>query len=199
MTKNRKNNLHYWEKARYRVRFEKSLIVALMLMTSLFGVSHRFPQRPWKMKPLPKYITVTAEMVPTTRVGGVPRAPNLPQVPIPVEDEYMPEDETIETTELVETMDLPSYEVTEEELPTFEEFLGFRTQPDDRDKAVSGVVTLSLLVNVFGQVDSVLVLGNTTRSKTFEEDAIFTAYRTRYRLYNEEAVWIERSFNYTVE
>ena len=151
------------------------------------------------MKPLPKYITVTTEMVPTTRAGGVPRAPNLPQVPIPVEDEYLPEDETIETTELVETMDLPSYEVTEEELPTFEEFLGSRTKPDDRDKAVSGVVTLSLLVNVFGQVDSVQVLGNTTRSKAFEEDAIFTAYRTRYRLYNEEAVWIERIFRYTVE
>ena len=187
------------EKARYRVRVEKSMIAALVLMMILFSLSRRIPERPSKVLNLPKVVTVTAEQVPTTRHGGVPNTPMLPQVPIPVEGEYLPEDETIETTELVETMDLPSYEVSLEDLPSFEEFMGLRRTEDDRDKAVSGVVTLAVLVNEFGQVDSVRVLGNTTGSKRLEEDAIFKALRTRYRLTSDEAQWVERPFHFTIE
>jgi TonB family protein len=187
------------EKTRYRVRLEKALIVTLGVMMILFTLSRRIPERAPKELKLPKAVTVMAERVPTTRHGGVPNTPTVPQVPIPVEDEYMPEDETIETTELVETMDLPSYEVALDDLPSFDEFMGFDRVEDDRDKAVSGVVTLSVLVNEFGQVDSVRVLGNTTGSQRLQEEAIFTALRTRYRLKSTEAQWVERPFHFKIE
>ena len=194
-----KSGAYFEEKAKYRVRLEKSMILTLISCIALFGLSRRIPTSPKKTIELAKYITVAPDMTPVTRTGGIPIPPSYPEVPIPSEDEFMTADETIEYTDLDLTEDLPWYDgaygrpAAEFEEPPESKF------EDDRLKAVSGEVRLAVLVNEFGQVDSVRVILNTTRSKSFEEEAIFNAFRTRYKLRNNEAQWIERPFYFKVE
>jgi TonB family protein len=194
-----KSGAYSEEKAKYRVRLEKSMILTLITCIALFCLSRRIPTRPKKIIKLAKYITVTPDMTPVTRTGGIPIPPSYPEVPIPSEDEFMTADETIEYTDLDLSEDLPWYDGeyghpgAQFEEPPESKF------EDDRLQAVSGEVRLAVLVNEFGQVDSVRVILNTTRSKSFEEEAIFNAYRTRYKLQKHEAQWIERPFYFKVE
>ena len=194
-----KSGAYNEEKAKYRVRLEKSMIFTLTSCIVLFCLSRRIPTRPKKIVKLASYITVAPDMIPITRTGGIPMPPSYPEVPIPSEDEFMPADETIEFTDLDLSEDLPWYDG-----PYGQPATNFGDPPelekeDDRPKAVSGEVRLAVLVNEFGQVDSVRVILNTTMSKTFEEEAIFQAFRTRYKLTKPGAQWIERPFHFTVE
>ena len=149
------------------------------------------------------------DMVPATRHGGMPRPPDLPQVPIPVEDEYLPEDETIDLFEFDPNEGISLFDG----IGTMPEAggaggLGLRPirevipeYPNDlRKKGIEGVVMLSLYVNPTGGVDSVEVLQNTSRNKRLERYAIHAAYSSRYvpakRDGKKIACWIQRRYEF---
>ena len=187
------------EKLRYRVRMERSIIFALIGHILLFGFSQKIKRRAVTEKKLPLVVLVTEDIVPITASSRLPMAPDLPSIPIPSEDEFLPDRETIDPTELEVAEAIPwTKQVVE--IPNVEDLIPqFRDKPDDREEAKTGYVLLSILVNVFGRVDSVRVKENTTGSKTYEEDAIFAAFRTRYELHNSEPVWIERPFYFQLK
>lgn len=197
------------EKNRYRIYFERALISTLGCMIVLFTVSHRIPKRNRKYDFVPGFSTMNIDMVPATRHGGMPRPPDLPQVPIPVEDEYLPEDETIDLFEFDPNEGISLFDG----LGTMPEAggaggLGLRPirevipeYPNDlRKKGIEGVVMLSLYVNPTGSVDSVEVLQNTSRNKRLERYAIHAAYSSRYvpakRDGKKIACWIQRRYEF---
>lgn len=185
------------ELAESRRCFEKGLILTLVGVILVFGLSRRIPFRDGKRSGINAYVILTVDMVPVTRQGRVPLVPALPQVPIATEDEYLPVDETIETTELELFEDVPSFTETNEDFLVGEGIPVYQKKDNDAPKVVAGVVELNILVNEFGQVDSVRVLRNTTRSEDYEAQAIKTAYRTRYVIEDkkqQERHWIQRTF-----
>ena len=99
--------VHGSEKLSYRTRFELGLLLALGSMVLLFGLSRRIPHYGRKDRGGGKYVVFALDPIPVTKQGGIPRPPNLPQVPMPTEDEYLPEDETIDSTRLVLTEGIP--------------------------------------------------------------------------------------------
>lgn len=196
------------EKLGYKVRFEQALMLSLVVMILIFGLSRRMSQfrKKWPVGP---YTITNVDIIPLTRHGGMPRRPDLPQVPIPSEDEYLPEDETIETTELDLTEGLPFFDGIGDGVPGGIS-RGSGPRPirevipeypkEERRRGVEGVVELSILVNSQGGVDSVRVVLNTTNSKRLEQSAIRAAYRSRYvpaqREGRKVSRWIRRPYRF---
>lgn len=189
--------LHYKkELISYHKRFEQSFVITLLLVSLLFLFFKRLPTKPLVEKKV-RYVKLSVEDIPITRHRHVPKTPLLPQVPIPSDDDYIPVDETIELIETVYDEDFSSFadgmEIDESVIPIFPD-----TQPENAEPT-SGIVRLAVLINQFGQVDSVRVLENTTKSNTNERNAIRAAYRTRYIWEadrEEEFQWVERIFHY---
>jgi TonB family protein len=200
------------EKAVYRIRFEKALIFSLAAALSVFLVSRRLPERNRKTWKLNTMMTAVAmDVTPRTRQpGSMARPPNLPQVPIPTEDEYLPEDETIELTQLDIFEDIPLFDGVgggggggvyrvpwrprpiREVIPEYPE--------SERKRGVEGVVVLEILVNQEGYVDSVRVVDNTTRSQRIAHSAVEAAYRSQYvpatRDGRKVPIWIQRPYRF---
>ena len=177
------------EKTAYRIRFEKALILILGIMILVFLFSQRIPQRRPKEWGVGRGSLISVDVTPATSFGSLPRPPSLPQVPIPTEDEYLPEDETIEDTRLDLTQGIPLFDGSgmggggsgegglgprpiREVIPEYTK--------EERKRGVEGLVELEILVNARGEVDSVRVLQNTTRSKRLEEASVQAAYQSRY-------------------
>ena len=197
------------EKQKYRVRLERALIVSLLAAVILFSLSRRMPRRIKNVEFTGGPVLASVDLMPITQQGGVPRPPNLPQIPIPTEDEFLPDDETIEDTSL-ELL---------ENIPMFDGFGrgsamggsgGFGPRPirevipeypkDERSRGAAGVVELFILVNAEGYVDSVRVLVNTTMSKVLEQSAIRAARMSQYvpatRDGRNVSRWIRRPYRF---
>jgi TonB family protein len=202
-----REGIHSDEKALCRKRFEVGLMVSLLCMILVFGLSRRMPRGRQRKIEMGPYAILALDPVPVTNPGGIPRPPDLPQVPIPTEDEYLPEDETIDDTKLVLTEGIPLFEGTgrrgggvggmgprpiREVIPEYPK--------EARDRGVEGIVELAILVNQVGGVDSVRVLWNTTKSKRLERAAIQAAYKSRYfpaqRDGKRIAYWIQRPYRF---
>ncbi len=211
------------EKARYRIRFEKSLICSLICTILLFLLFRRMPDHPDPQKIVTISIS-TVDMVPlvplTSQSGGSMRLPALPQVPIPSEDDTLPEYETIELTDLDLREGIPFVDGTGtgnglfggsgtgyggsggsgprpilEVIPEYPE--------GERKKGFTGIVELSIFINSEGFVDSVVVLNNTTKSTKLEQAAVEAAYRSRYAPLPEEykgiSRWIQRPYSFDLK
>lgn len=195
------------EKGKYLVRTEKALIATLCLSIIFFNLFRRIPDRRiprWR----PGIGTIASiEMVPATRRGALRRPPNLPVVPIPSEDEYLPEDETIETTELDLLEAIPLFDGSgdgsimgggmgprpiREVIPEYPKA--------EQRRGVEGIIELSILVNRQGYVDSVKVVSNSTSSQVLEQAAIHAALRSQYvpakRDGEKVARWIRRPYRF---
>ena len=190
------------EKLSYVVRLEKSLMVTLGVLVFLFLLFRQLPEKPSKIYRMTNSTLYTFE-IPMTRQGSLPRPPDLPKVPIPVEDEYIPEDETIPITEI----DLM------EDIPLFDGMGGFDGRvwlgtprpihnviPEYPNHNVEGVVELEIFINTKGCVDSVLVVYNSTHSKKFEKAAIDAAYGSRFMPVKRDGkpvgVWVRRPYRF---
>jgi len=202
-----REGIHGKEKAVYRIRFEVGLMLALGGMILMFGLSRRISNGRRREVERGVYSILTVDLVPVTTQGGIPRPPDLPQVPIPTEEEYMPEDETIEITRLVLTEGIPLFDGTgkrggglggvgprpaREVIPEYPK--------EVRARGVEGVVELAILVNHRGGVDSVRVLRNTTQNKRLEQAAIQAAYKSWYfpaqRDGKKVSCWIQRPYRF---
>jgi len=193
------------EKNVFQIRFEKSLIAVLLIFIFLFLFSRKMT---WKKSGI-KYISVdniSAVNIPVTSHGGIPRPPTLPQVPLPVDDEYIPQDETIEDTDL----DLYEDIIRLDDYGTGRGAVAIRPRPirdvipeypeKERKKGITAEVVVKLLVNSSGSVDSVQVVSNTTNNKNFEKAAKKAAYKTKYlpaKVKRENiALWIMRKYTW---
>ena len=207
--KTHKEGAYGQEKASYRTRLEKGLIISLSLMILMFLASRRIPQKPKKVWTLSSLTTVALDVTPRTTHGGMPRPPTLPQVPILTEDEYLPEDETIELTQLNVSEDIPLFDgfgsggggtylgparprPIKEVIPEY---------PDsERKQGIEGVVVLEILVNEWGKVDSVRVVHNNTQSRRLERSAIEAAYKSKYMPATRDGrkvpIWIQRPYRF---
>ncbi len=193
------------EKKAFQIRFEKSLIAVLLIFIMLSFISRRIPQGKYGIK----YISVdhmSVVNIPVTSHGGLPRPPTLPEVPIPVEDEYIPLDETIEDT------DLDIYEdiIRLHDYGTGRGAVAIRPRPirdvipeypeKERKQGIKAEVVVKLLVNSSGSVDSVQVVSNTTHNINFEKAAKKAAYKTKYlpaKVKRENiALWIMRKYTW---
>ncbi|MBN2417580.1 TonB family protein [bacterium] len=196
--------LNGWEKRQYRVRFERALIVVMAITIVLFTGFKRVGK---KIK-IPHYVfsntIMIADLPPATEVGAMPRPPLLPQIPVPSEDEYISEDVTIDIVDFNDIDGLLPFDGPAGSGPVTGAFAtGPRPirevvpeYPDDlRKRGVEGVVMLSILVNATGAVDSVVVIGNTTRNRRLERAAVAAAYKTQYMPFDTQkgsSFWIER-------
>ncbi|MFO7891613.1 MAG: TonB family protein, partial [bacterium] len=116
----------------------------------------------------------------------MPRPPTLPQVALPVEDEFIPADETIEDTDL----DLYEDIVRLDRYGQGRGAVAVRPRPikdvipeypeKERKQGIKGEVVVKLLVNSSGSVDSVMVISNSTSSQNFIKAAKRAAYKTKY-------------------
>lgn len=197
------------ERAVYGVRFEKALVITLGCTILMFGLFRRVPRDGPRERRIVAFSTTTLDMVPITSHGGIPRPPNLPQVPIPTEDEYLPEDETIEVTKLDLMEGIPVFEGDGSgEVRSGLGAMGARPVRDvlpeypeeERREGVEGVVELAILVNPAGEVDSVRVLRNTTQSRRLERAAVQAAYKSRYLPEQKDGKgvfrWIRRPYRF---
>ncbi len=201
--------LYKREKVRYRVRFEKALILSLVFTILLFGLFRRIPRQRNRKFEIKGYSFFSMDIVPATTQTGAPQPPALPEVPIPTEDEYLPEDETIEETKLNLTEGIPLFDAIGDRgegmgsggmgLRPIKEVIP-EYPKKERRKGVEGVVELKILVNSKGEVDSVVVLQNTTKSKVLEKAAIQAAYKSLYlpakRNGKKISLWIRRPYRF---
>jgi TonB family protein len=199
---------HVKEKASVQIRLERGLIFSLLLMITVFFTSQRIPLSKKKAYRLSALTTVAMDIVTQTNQGGLKRPPNLPQVPIPVEDEYLPEDETIEFTDLDVFEDIPLFDgdgtggsslvgvgrprPIREVIPEYPK--------SERSRGFAGEVILDILVNAMGKVDSVRVVNNTTRSLRLAQAAVDAALRSQYMPAKRDGrpvpIWIQRPYRF---
>lgn len=185
------------EKNQYRIRFERALSFSLACLILLFGISRRFPERRESMWSKRSFEIIQVEYIPSTPRTNNLRVPSVPTVPLITESEMLPDEEILDITDFdtdVFTPDMSdAFDMSLEDLGLAG---GDR---EDIGNAVNGVVVLGLLINQYGRVDSVRVVKNTTRSKSFETEVINTAFRARY-IFEDDRIqksrWIERSFTY---
>jgi TonB family protein len=193
------------DKKNFRILFEKSLIISLIIFIALFTIFRRIPRGKFRQQ----YITINGVSVfdiPITIQGGIPRSPTIPPVPLPVDDDYIPDDETIPDTDLELYEDIL-------QLDKYGEGRGpiaIRPRPikdvipeypqKERKMGIKGEVVVKLLVNSSGSVDSVIVVSNTTNYSSFVRAAKRAAYKTKYlpAQYKKEnfARWIERKYTW---
>jgi len=194
------------EKKRYRIRLEKSLVFTLAITLILFLL---FKTRNAKYE-IPEYVfsseMVVNEIMPVTRQAGRQRPPVIPRIPIVSEDEFVHEDVTIDIVDLNLVEGLEAYDIPGQNSsrpmsgprPLLEVIPEY---PDDlRKKGIAGVINLSILVNLAGKVDSVIVLGNSTKNQRLARAAVAAAYKTVYmplktRAKNK-AFWIKRPIRF---
>jgi len=203
------NPLYAKEKIRYRIRFEKALILSLILTILLFVLFRRIPKQRNREFLSKGYSFFSLDIVPATSQTGAPPPPVLPEVPIPTENEYLPEDETIEETKLNLTEGIPLFDTAGDRGEGINSGgIGLRPIKDvipeypkkERRKGIEGVVELKILVNSKGKVDSVVVLQNTTKSKILEKAAIQAAYKSLYLPAKKNgkkiSIWIRRPYRF---
>lgn len=193
------------DREKFQIRFELSLIFSLLFFILFFLIFRRIPPRSFERH----YITiddVSTIDIPATSQGGLPRPPSLPQIPLPVEDEFIPADETIEDTDL----DLYEDIVRLDRYGNGRGAVAVRPRPikdvipeypkKERKQGIKGEVVVKLLVNSSGSVDSVMVISNSTNSLSFIKAAKQAAYQTKYlpAKYKKEnfARWITRKYTW---
>ena len=187
---------------------KKSIAASLVIFIIVFSFSKRHVHR----KQIPQFAlsTVFVDIPVTDSRGAMPRPPDLPQVPIPVEDDYVPPDATIPDTDFKIDEGIPLFDGTSEAglgaggaapRPVVEAMPHYPQEL--REQGITGVVTLNILVNTAGRVDSVIVLGNSSGNRVLERYAKRAAYRTRYlpAKMGGDIVpfWIKRSYTFTNE
>jgi len=166
----------------YAVTFEKSMIFSLLLVIAFFHLCPVPKSKHREQKVLiPGFIV---EDVPVTRQGDRKKPPTKPALPIPVDDPTMAEDETIDPTTL--RFDIGSYygEGGVNRLPILPPRPLVQVMPEypleEKKRGVSGIVVLSVEVNMEGKVTAVVVKENTTGSEMCSNAAIAAAQRCRY-------------------
>ncbi len=193
----------------YLKRLKTGIIISLSLTILLLQIWKRIPRKSYKefRHSLETLVVYDVPQTMQGRPGSILRRPEMPQIPIPSEDEYLPEDETIETTEFT----------TELRTPHLGEGLGdeskggsgvYLTRPikevipayPKQAKNAEGIVELDILVNYTGLVDSVKVCRNTTGSSILERETILAAYKTQYlpmpREREKKSSWIRRLYSF---
>ncbi len=193
------------DKKNFRILFDKSLIISLLIFIGLFTVFRRIPRGKFRQQ----YITINGVSIfdiPVTTQGGIPRSPTLPQVPLPVEDDFIPQDETIPDTDLKLYEDIMQLDMLGEGRSPVA--IGPKPIKDvipeypqkERKMGIKGEVVVKLLVNSSGSVDSVMVISNTTNYESFARAAKKAAYKTKYlpAQYKKEnfARWIKRKYTW---
>jgi TonB family protein len=177
--------VHCKEKVGYQIRLEKAFILTLIIFIGIFTAFRHMPKKRLKKADFANIIFTTIDMIPPTTQGNLSRPKDLPMVPIPTEDEFLPDDLTIENTVLDQFESIPLFDFPfgsgvngvaprpiREVIPEYPEEL--------QKKGIEGVVELDILVNQSGRVDSVMVVRNTTGSLALERSAVDAAYRSRY-------------------
>ncbi|MCK5146086.1 energy transducer TonB [bacterium] len=204
------NSEHRQELKAYRTRLELGLIISLSILIILFVFSKRLSSR----IDIPVYIASdniwALDLPPASRSGGAPKAPLLPQIPIPSEDDALPEEETIELTDLDLSIGIPSIEglwpgdsghvgggargprLIQEVVPEY---------PQDLiKKGVGGIILLSILINDRGIVDSVMVVDNSSGNRRLELCAVNAAKKTRYmpagKKNKGKSLWVRRPYTF---
>jgi TonB family protein len=171
-----------------------------LLALSLIFISSRRIERGIKVAEYVVGPIVNMDIVPTTRQGGLPRPPDMPQVPIPTEDEFIPEDETIETTELNLLEGLPLFDGFSAN-PSLRGGMGPRPirevipEYPESEREKEGIVILNIRVNQRGRVDSVSIDTNTTSSSRLGRSAVEAAYKGLYDP-PRASVWIKRPYHF---
>jgi TonB family protein len=190
----------------YRLRFEKSLALALALLIVCF---HAFPRFKFRTtSPGRVNIELAVESVPITHQGGRPTPPPRPVVPVPVDDPAVPEDATIEVTEL----DFAIWPYNPEGnggpvgghariVPPRPIAEVFPEYPESaRKKGLKGIVKLSLFVDVLGGVTEVVVISNSTGSDECAQEAIKAARASRFLPARQQgravATWMMREYGF---
>jgi hypothetical protein len=180
------------EKRQYRIRFEKALSATLLCIIVLFVVFRRSSltfEVKWRKN---KYEVIQVDFIPTTQRIARDHFPTMPTVPLFDEVEIFPEDEELDLKDIS-----PADVFSDMDEIQIEDVGLTKSNLNDNWNAESGMVVLRLLINQYGRVDSVRVEKNTTRSKSFEAEAINMAFRGRYLFEDgrmQESRWIERSY-----
>ena len=187
----------------YRVHVKKSLIISLVCVILLFLFSKKIPIKKREITIRLSSIT-NVDIIPMTTQGSINRQPDLPEIPIPVEDEYIPDNVTIRMTELdlSEDFDFPGFgfsslppRLARPILDVFPEY-----PEEERKKGIEGLVEVEILVNMNGTVDRVRVINNTTGSRRLQRSAVDAAKRTKYAPAKSDkediSVWIRRSYRF---
>jgi len=194
-------------KSEQAVLLKKSLIGTLIIFIVIFSLSKRYSPENSKTLHL-NFSDVFLDVPITDSRGSMPRPPDLPKVPIPVEDDYVPPDETIPDTDFDITEGIPLFDGNSdsglgagasaprpilEVIPSYPEKI--------RQKGIEGVIVLDILVNTMGFVDSVKVVSNSSRSRILEKSAINAAYKSKYMpaKVDDELVsyWLRRSYTFS--
>ena len=196
-------------KLQYRVRMEKCIIFALVLLIAVFILSKKIDRRKKNNSYTLRYSFISMDLPPATKSGSLPRPPVLPQIPIPSEDEFIPEDETIDFTDLDLNEGISLFDGTDDFQGEFGAVGGsprpirevIPEYPEDlRKKGVEGVIVLSILVNAQGKVDSVYVLNNSSGNKRLEMSAKAAALKSLYAPAKSKgknmAYWISRPYTF---
>ncbi|MCD6117346.1 energy transducer TonB [bacterium] len=194
-------------KSEHSVLLKRSLIVTLIIFILIFNMSKRFS--PLHNKQLHfDYADIFLDVPVTDSRGAMPRPPDLPKVPIPVEDDYVPPDETIPDTDFDINKGIPLFDGNTESgigsgasaprpvlevIPSYPEKL--------RKHGIGGIITLDILVNTMGFVDSVKVISNSSRSSILAKSAVNAAYKSKYlpaKVRGElVSYWLRRSYKFS--
>ncbi len=199
------------ERSSYRLRFEKGLIISLILVILVFEFSKKIPE-----KDISEYSFGFGNMIyvdpmpQTSRKKAISQAPRLPQVPIPSEDEYIPEDETIDET-LFDMSSSIEYDEGKGGSGGFGSgSIGDAPRPirevipeyprREKKRGIEGVIELWIRINKEGRVDSVRVLKNTSKNKNLERAAVNAALKSIYvpaeRHGKKINLWIRRKYKF---
>ncbi|RKY82159.1 hypothetical protein DRQ07_02055 [candidate division KSB1 bacterium] len=194
------------KKAESSILFKKSCVVTLSLFIVIFFLSKNYTKT--EKIPVLTFIDVFTDVPLTDTRGSMPRPPDLPKIPIPVEDDYVPPDETIPDTDFKIEDSISLFDGNSpnglgagaaaprpilEVVPFYPEKL--------RKKGIEGIVIVDILVNTEGEVDSVKIISNTSKSRELEKYAKSAAYKTKYipaKLGGDIVpFWLRRSYTFS--
>jgi len=197
MSQNQSDALFILERYQSTKRLKQSLVLTLSLMIICFFVFKHLPKKPTTDIAKRPIQIVLFDEIPKTKQKYRESVPLQPQIPIASEDEFIPDDETIDITEVDLEEDV-TFSFIGNDIVDFEPV--FESSEEAETETKSGIVKIAIMVNVFGQVDSVKVIENTTRSKRLENEAIRSAYSMRYIHDEKKEVdqpqWFEHSFHF---
>jgi TonB family protein len=203
-------NINKYFRQNYKLRLKISVILSLIIIISIFKLSEDIVQ--WQHEP---DIRITTEYIYLSSIPATGRsAAKSVKPPVPkirIESDLAESDIILEDTYIFETSELgddatgvigeagnnkissagpryiprPIFEI----IPEFPEAL--------REEGHKGIVSMKLLVNRHGSVDSVVILANTTSNKIIGALAIEAAKKTRFSSgKNLNSIWIKHTVKF---
>lgn len=186
----------------YRIRFEKAMIITLLILIAMFCIFQKIPEKQpedWQIK---DYIVVMLNENPVTKRKYSIKNPSLPKLPLIVEKELIPREESFDTLSPSLGESIPFFgniDTGKEITNGFGDLRGVG-EGFGEEKWKSGFVELAILIDSEGRVDSVRILENTTDSKRLEREAMLSAYRSWFimgnKQKNDEYLWIKRKYRF---